>query len=77
MIVLVVEDDNIIREGLKISLKQDGYEVLTASTQKEALNRVFDHHKIDIFLLDVMLPDGDGFTICREIRKKVMPRFFS
>ena len=70
MTVLVVEDDNIIREGLKISLRQDGYDVLTAATQKEALDTISGNQTIDVFLLDVMLPDGDGYTICREIRKK-------
>lgn len=70
MTVLVVEDDNIIREGLQISLRQDGYDVLTAGTQKEALDTMSGNQTIDIFLLDVMLPDGDGYTICREIRKK-------
>ena len=70
MTVLVVEDDNIIREGLQISLRQDGYDVLTAATKKEALDTISGNQMIDIFLLDVMLPDGDGYTICREIRKK-------
>ena len=70
MTVLVVEDDNIIREGLQISLRQDGYEVVTAATKKEALDTISGNQMIDIFLLDVMLPDGDGYTICREIRKK-------
>jgi DNA-binding response OmpR family regulator len=68
--VLVVEDDDIIREGLQISLRQDGYEVLTAATEKEAMNTISQNPAIDFFLLDVMLPDGDGYTICREIRKK-------
>lgn len=69
MTVLVVEDDNIIREGLQISLRQDGYQVLTAATQKEALETIAGNPMVDIYLLDVMLPDGDGYTICREIRK--------
>jgi DNA-binding response OmpR family regulator len=70
MTVLVVEDDNIIREGLQISLRQDDYQVLTAATQKEALETIAANPMIDIYLLDVMLPDGDGYTICREIRKR-------
>ena len=70
MTVLVVEDDNIIREGLQISLRQDGYDVLTAATQNAALDTISGNQTIDAFLLDVMLPDGDGYTICREIRKK-------
>lgn len=70
MTVLVVEDDNIIREGLQISLRRDGYDVLTAATQNAALDTISGNQTIDAFLLDVMLPDGDGYTICREIRKK-------
>ena len=70
MTVLIVEDDNIIREGLQISLRQDGYDVLTAATQNAALDTISGNQTIDAFLLDVMLPDGDGYTICREIRKK-------
>lgn len=70
MTVLIVEDDNVIREGLQISLRQDGYDVLTAATQDEALDMISGQESIDIYLLDVMLPDGDGYTICKEIRKK-------
>jgi DNA-binding response OmpR family regulator len=65
-----VEDDSIILEGLQISLSQDGYDVLAAASQKEALDIISKNPVIDIFLLDVMLPDGDGYTICMEIRKK-------
>ena len=50
MTVLVVEDDNIIREGLQISLRQDGYDVLTAATQKEALDTMSGNQTIDIFV---------------------------
>lgn len=69
MTVLVVEDDEIILEGLQISLRQDGYEVVTATTQKAAFEIIKSGVKIDICLLDVMLPDGDGYAICKEIRK--------
>lgn len=70
MKALIVEDDNIIMEGLQISLRQDGYEVLSAATMEEALKMVGNHPEIDIYLLDVMLPDGDGFVVCKEIRKR-------
>lgn len=69
MTVLVVEDDVIILEGLKISLEQEGYTVVYASTVKTALEIVHTNKKINICLLDVMLPDGDGYQICKEIRK--------
>ena len=70
MKVLVVEDDNIILEGLVTSLRQEGYEVVSASTVVDALRIVSAMEDVGICLLDVMLPDGDGFTICKEIRKK-------
>ncbi|MBQ9935359.1 MAG: response regulator transcription factor [Lachnospiraceae bacterium] len=70
MKVLVVEDDSIIMEGLKISLEQEGYEVVNASTMKEAFDIVDSVTDINICLLDVMLPDGDGYQICRKVREK-------
>jgi len=77
MIVLVVEDDEIIAEGLSISLKQEGYQVLKATTQAQAMEFIKSDVNIDISLLDVNLPDGDGYTVCREIRKKSrMPIIF-
>ena len=70
MKVLVVEDDSIIMEGLKISLEQEGYEVVNASTMKDAFDIVDSVADINICLLDVMLPDGDGYQICRRVREK-------
>lgn len=69
MKVLVVEDDNIIMEGLQISLRQEGYDVLSAVSEAKALELIHSNPDIGIFLLDVMLPDGNGFHICSEIRK--------
>lgn len=70
MTVLVVEDDRIILEGLQISLQQEGYQVLPAATMKEALHYVQERTQIDFCLLDIMLPDGDGYQICQEIRRR-------
>ena len=70
MTVLVVEDDSIILEGLVISLRQEGYDVLEAGPQEQALSFLKNGVEFHICLLDVMLPDGDGYTICKEIRKK-------
>lgn len=70
MKVLVVEDDEMILEGLAIALLQEGYRVLTTKTCAEALTVLKEEELPDICLLDVMLPDGDGYSICREIRKK-------
>ena len=70
MTVLVVEDDEIIAEGLIISLEQEGCHVLHASTQAKALELLNSNETIEISLLDVNLPDGDGYTVCKEIRMK-------
>lgn len=70
MTVLIVEDDPIIREGLKYSLMQEEYEVLTAETVAGAYALIDGGSRIDFYLLDIMLPDGDGYEICRKIRAK-------
>lgn len=70
MNVLIVEDDRIILDGLQFALVQEGYQVFTASTVEAALGLIGSGQKIDFYLLDVMLPDGDGYEICRKIRQK-------
>ncbi len=65
--VLVVEDQAPFREFLQISLSRLGLEVVTALTGKVALNRAKEH-KPDLVLLDVMLPDMDGYEVCNELR---------
>ena len=69
MTVLIVEDDEIIREGLKFALLQDNNEAVTASNVSEAMEQIQSRREIGFYLLDIMLPDGDGYQICREIRK--------
>jgi len=78
MKILVVEDDNIIAEGLRLSLTQEGYEPKVAGTKAEALKILGDTQSgIELCLLDVMLPDGTGFEICEEIRQRSdMPVLF-
>lgn len=68
MTVLVVEDDSVILEGLKFALMQEGYHVVTASSVEDAM-KVVSGCSIDFYLLDVMLPDGDGYQICRAVRQ--------
>lgn len=69
MTVLVVEDDGIIRDGLKFALLQENYDVVSAATVSEAMEQIHNSRDIGFYLLDIMLPDGDGYEICREIRK--------
>ncbi|MCR4586320.1 MAG: response regulator transcription factor [Lachnospiraceae bacterium] len=70
MRILIVEDDPIIVEGLKIALSQEGYEVQALGDVKSSLEVIRKEVCIDACLLDVNLPDGDGFQICRAIRER-------
>lgn len=68
--ILLAEDDRIITEGLALSLKQDGFDILPAFSVSEA-DCLFDQHRdeIELCLLDMSLPDGSGFDIFRHIRE--------
>ena len=78
--VLVVEDDSIIAEGLKLALTGEGMEVTLASSVSEAyaaLENDDPGKKIDFCLLDMTLPDGNGMEICTKIREtSEMPIIF-
>ncbi|MGL4745214.1 MAG: response regulator, partial [Dermatophilaceae bacterium] len=65
--LLVVEDEPNIRELLATSLRYAGFDVATAATGAEAL-QVAGEHQPDLCVLDVMLPDMDGFTVTRRLR---------
>ena len=64
--ILLVEDSESIIMGLKYSLEQEGFKVITAKTIKEAKN----HKDYDLILLDISLPDGNGFDFFKEVKKK-------
>lgn len=66
--ILIVEDEDGIRELLLLHLKREGYEIHAASTGLEAL-AAFESGEFDLILLDIMLPDIDGFKIVRRIRE--------
>ncbi|MDO9532651.1 MAG: response regulator transcription factor [Deltaproteobacteria bacterium] len=65
--ILVVEDEEDIRELLKYNLEKEGYQVLGAATGEEGLRAVRDRRP-DLILLDLMLPGLDGLEVCRRIR---------
>lgn len=67
MKILVVDDEKLIVKGIKYNLEQNGYEVVTAYDGEEALRLAHDEC-LDLILLDIMLPQKDGLTVCREIR---------
>lgn len=67
--ILLVEDNPAIVMGLEYLLKEEGYGV-TIAEEKEQAERLLRSEKFDLILLDVSLPDGDGFELCREIKEK-------
>lgn len=66
--LLIVEDQQVLREIMKDYLSDEGYRVLEASEGSQAL-KLFQEHEIDLIILDVMLPELDGWSVCRRIRK--------
>ncbi|NNE55926.1 MAG: response regulator transcription factor, partial [Flavobacteriales bacterium] len=65
--VLVVEDEEHLRSVIKLNLELEGYDVATARTGPRALEK-FRNGRFDVAILDVMLPEVDGFTVCKTIR---------
>ena len=68
MKILLIEDNLSIQKGLLYSLKQNQYEVLISSSCKEALN-LLKENEFSLIILDVSLPDGSGFEICKKVRQ--------
>ena len=66
--VLILEDEVSIRSFVVINLKRAGYEVIEAGTGMEALEQLKKHPDVGVAILDIMLPDIDGFEVCRNIR---------
>ena len=66
--VLVLEDESSIRSFVVINLRRSGYEPIEAETGEQALEQLRQNPDIQVALLDVMLPDIDGFEVCRRIR---------
>lgn len=76
MRLLIVEDDNTILAGLEFCLTKENFEVLTASTGKEALEKI-SNNKIDLLLLDINLPDINGTVLYKKIKnEKDIPTIF-
>ncbi len=66
--ILLLEDDLGLIDGLIFALEKNGFEVAVVRTITEAATVVLEQ-KFDILLLDLTLPDGSGFEICRKVRK--------
>ncbi len=68
--ILVIEDENEMARGLKDILEFDGYEVATAATGREGVQAA-NRARPDCIILDLMLPDINGYEVCEQIRQKL------
>jgi chemotaxis family two-component system response regulator PixH len=66
--ILLVEDTLSDQQVILSSLQQEGYTVMTAGNEKEALDKI-SRQTPDLIVLDVVLPDRSGFEICRDLRE--------
>lgn len=68
--ILLVEDNETIVMGLKYSLEQENFQVISALNVEKA-KEILNQETIDLILLDVTLPDGNGFELCKYIKQKL------
>lgn len=68
--ILLVEDDDTITQGLRYALEQEGYALTTAATVADAKAALQTPQRFDLLLIDLGLPDGSGFEVCRFARDK-------
>ncbi|SET17952.1 DNA-binding response regulator, OmpR family, contains REC and winged-helix (wHTH) domain [Natronincola peptidivorans] len=68
--ILVVDDDNDIREIITLYLEKEGYQVITASDGRQAITYAFSINP-DLIILDMMLPVLDGIEVCQALRKEL------
>ncbi len=66
--ILVVDDEELIRSLLRLTLVRAGYDVIEAETGEEGITIVREQ-RVDLILLDVMMPGIDGFAVCEQIRQ--------
>ncbi len=73
MRVVLAEDLHLLREGLIQLLRAHGFDIVAAVESGPELSAALAEHRPDVAVIDVRLPDGDGVTVCREIRSLVQP----
>jgi two-component system, OmpR family, alkaline phosphatase synthesis response regulator PhoP len=66
--ILIVEDDPAVRDVVEYALSREGMETEAVSSAEAATERLFSDAAFDLVILDLMLPDTDGVTLCRELR---------
>lgn len=71
--ILIVDDDPNILMSLEFLMRKNGYKVLIARNGKEALELVSEHSP-DLLLLDIMMPDVDGYEICKRVKNNKLHR---
>ncbi len=67
--ILIIEDDETIKIGLKYYLEQESFDVLLAGSGEEAITKIKNNLDIEIILLDINLPDKSGFDLFKDIKK--------
>lgn len=67
--ILLLEDDEALALGIEFTLKDEGFIVTRCASVEEAIS-TFNEDKFDLLILDVMLPDGNGYDVCKYVRKK-------
>jgi DNA-binding response OmpR family regulator len=65
--ILILEDDENLSRGIAFTFEKDGYDALSVSSIKDG-KRMLEQHNIDLIILDLGLPDGNGMDLCKEIR---------
>ncbi len=67
--ILVVDDDELVRIALNELLRPEGYEVHLVPSGAEALKKL-DQNDYDLLMLDIIMPEMDGFELCKQIRER-------
>lgn len=71
MNILIVEDDHTIASGIQYSLEQDGFHTTVCHTVESATQKIHESiDEIDLCLLDLSLPDGSGYDLCKRVKEK-------
>ncbi len=68
MIIFLIEDNEIIAKGLEYTLQQEGFDVMIAHNVEQAKEKL--SNQVNLVILDITLPDGDGFELCTYIKNK-------
>lgn len=72
--IMIVDDHEDIREVVHVLLTNEGYQIIEAKDGKEALELLDD--EIDLIILDVMMPEMNGYQVCLLMREKLMLLFY-